>query len=586
MRRWKAGLLATIVSSAILLSVHAGAAEAAEAARRADSPGTTRSPNIIVVVFDDLGFSDLGCFGSEIRTPVIDAVAAGGLRYNRFDNKAICSASRAALLTGRNNQTVKMGFLPSESRAPDPNDTSPSRGELPLNAQMLPEALREAGYATFAVGKWHLTPAHEGGPGGVIVPETPRTSWPLQRGFDRFYGFLGGWTDQYKPDLVEGNAPIPAPTRPGYHVTEDLIDHAIANLQMSRNAAPEKPVFMYLALGVPHSPFQAPARHVEHYRTAYSKGWDEIREERYERAKALGVIPANTTLPPRAELDAPWSSLDAQHQRVFSQFMAAYAGFIEHGDEQLGRLVDYLKSSGQYDDTLLMIISDNGAAGEGGAIGGFQHGYGDKTTVAEMDARLSELGGPTIQPLYQRPWAMASNAPLRRYKLWPFAGGTRSPLIVSWPRAIRDRGAVRQQNVDIVDLAPTLVDVAGARFDAHYRGTAQIPVAGKSVRATFTSAKARTRGVQFFELSGNRAIRSGRWKAVAMHRFGEPFSKDEWMLFDTAADYSESKDLARSHPRKLKELQALWESQAREYGALPLNGLDPQVRRWNSFDNE
>lgn len=586
MRRRKAGPLATIVSAAILLCVHTGAAEGSEAARRGDSPGTARSPNIIVVVFDDLGFSDLGCFGSEIRTPVIDAVAAAGLRYNRFDNKAICSASRAALLTGRNNQTVKMGFLPSESKVPNPNDMSPSRGELPLNAQMLPEALHEAGYATFAVGKWHLTPAHEGGPGGVISPETSRTSWPLQRGFDHFYGFLGGWTDQYKPDLVEDNAPIPPPTRPGYHVTEDLIDRAIANLQTSRSIAPEKPVFLYLALGVPHTPIQAPARNVEHYSAAYSKGWDEIRAERYERAKALGVIPADTALPPRAELDAAWSSLDAQHQRVFSRFMAAYAGFIEHGDEQLGRLVAYLKSSGQYDDTLLMIISDNGAAGEGGAVGGFQRGYGDKTTAAEMDARLSELGGPTIQPLYQRSWAMASNAPLRRYKLWPFAGGTRSPMIVSWPRAIRDRGAVRQQNVDIVDLAPTLVDVAGAQFDANYRGTAQIPVAGKSVRATFTSAKARTREAQFFELSGNRAIRSGRWKAVAMHRFGEPFSNDEWMLFDTAADYSESKDLARSHPRKLKELQALWESQAREYGALPLNGLDPQVRRWNSFDNE
>ena len=570
-------MLATIASSALLLAMHAGAAE---------KPRADRPRNIIVVVFDDLGFSDLGCFGSEIHTPTVDAVAAGGLRYNRFDNKAICSASRAALLTGRNNQTVKMGYLPSEAKAPNPNDTRPAKGELPLNAQMLPEVLHDAGYATYAIGKWHLTPAYEGGPGGAVTAQTPKTSWPLQRGFDHFYGFLGGWTDQYKPDLVEDNAPIPTPDRPGYHLTEDLIDRAIATMKTSRETAPGKPVFLYLSLGVAHTPFQAPARYVERYTGVYTKGWDQIRAERHERAKAMGVIPRDTVLPPRAELDAAWSSLDAQHQRVFAQFMAAYAGFIEHGDEQLGRLVDYLKSSGQYDDTLLTIISDNGAAGEGGAVGGFEHGYGTKTSITEMDARLSELGGPTLQPLYQRPWAMASNAPMRRYKLWPFAGGTRSPMIVSWPRVIRDRGAMRTQNVDIIDLAPTLADVAGARFDASFRGAAQLPVAGESVRATFTSASARTRPVQFFELSGNRAIRSGRWKAIGMHRFGAPFSDDQWMLFDTAADYSESRDLAQSNPRKLKELQALWESEAGKYGALPLDGTDPQVRRWNSFDND
>lgn len=565
------------------LGIRAGLAEQKKQRPVTDPPA--HRPNVIVVVFDDIGFSDFGCFGSEIRTPTIDAVAAGGLRYNHFDNKAVCSASRAALLTGRNNQTVRMGFLPSELAAPDVRDTSADKGELATNAETLAEALRATGYATFAVGKWHLTPAYEGGSGGAITPRAPKTSWPLQRGFDAFYGFLGGWTDQYAPSLIEDDAPTTAPQHANYHLTEDLVDRAIGDLQRSHSEAPDKPVFVYLALGVAHAPIQVPRRYIDGYRDAYTRGWDEIRAARFARAKALGIVPPNTVLPARAAADQAWASLDEQRRRVFARFMAAYAGFIQHGDEQLGRLVNYLKESGEYEDTLLVILSDNGAAGEGGPEGAFERPYGDRTGVAQMDGRLSELGGPTVHPLYQRPWAMASNSPLRRYKLWPFAGGTRSPLIVSWPREIHDAGAIRPQNVDIIDLGPTLLDAAGGRFEARFHGVAQIPVAGRSVRSTFKSATAPTRPVQFFELSGNRAVRSGRWKAIAMHTYGTDFGSDRWMLFDTGRDFSESQDVAARYPRKLAELKLLWQTEAETYGDLPLNGTDPQVRAWSPFDD-
>jgi arylsulfatase len=564
------------------LEIREGVAEQRKQPPISETPA--QRPNIIVVVFDDVGFSDFGCFGSEIRTPTIDAVAAGGLRYNRFDNKAVCSASRAALLTGRNNQTVRMGFLPSELAAPDPRDNSADKGELPANAETVAEALRETGYATFAVGKWHLTPAYEGGSGAKITAQTPKTSWPLQRGFDHFYGFLGGWTDQYSPALVEDNAPTIAPERPGYHLTEDLVDHAIADLRNSRRATPDKPVFLYLALGVAHAPIQVPRHYIDLYRDTYTRGWDEIRAARFARAQTLGIVPRRTALPARPDADRAWASLDEQRRTVFARFMAAYAGFIQHGDEQLGRLVSYLKTSGQYENTLLVMLSDNGAASEGGSDGEFEHPYGDHTSVAQMDARLSELGGPTLQPLYQRPWAMASNSPLRRYKLWPFAGGSRSPLIISWPRAIHDAGAIRPQNVDIVDLAPTLLDAAGERFEARFHGITQIPIAGRSVRATFDSAAAPTRDVQFFELSGNRAIRSRHWKAVAMHEWGTDFEHDRWQLFDTSRDFSESQDVAARYPSKLAEMKSLWQTEAAKYGALPLNGTDPQVRAWAPFD--
>ncbi len=528
----------------------------------------SKRPNVIVIVFDDTGFSDLGAFGGEIHTPNIDALAMGGLRYNRFDTKAVCSSTRAALLSGREPHQMRMADLPSRLPKPDDADQTSYKGELPANAELLPEALKKAGYATYAVGKWHLSPAYQGGPGGPRDP-ADKASWPLQRGFDGYYGFLGGWTDQWNPTLIEGNQPVEKPDVPGYHLSVDLVDHAITSLDAGWKAG--KPTFLYLAMGATHSPIQAPKEYIDRYKGRYDGGWDRLRAERFARLKQMGVIPADTRLAERAATDAAWDSLSEQEQRVFARFMETYAGFLEHADEQIGRLIAHVKQCDQFDDTLIVLMSDNGGAPEAGAKGGFRQAYGDKTTVAEMDAHLDELGGPTTEALYQRPWGNASSTPFPRYKLWPFAGGTRDPLIISWPRTIQDPGAIRPQYVNVVDLAPTILDVAGGSFADTIAGVEQLPRAGISVRASFLSGAASAgRPVQFFELRANRAIRVGDWKAVTIHEFEQPFEDDKWMLFNLAADYAETEDLAARYPEKLAELKAAWWVEARKYSTPPL----------------
>ena len=494
-------------------------------------------PNVVVIVLDDVGFADLGCFGSEIATPNIDALARDGLRYNHFDSRAICSATRASLLTGRNNQTVRMEDLAATRKTPDASDTSASKGEMPANVEMLPQALRSAGYATIGVGKWHLSPDYDEAPG------QGRRSWPLQRGFDQFYGFLSGWTDQYHPALVEGNAHIGTPDQPSYHFSVDITDQAIRRWQESGTAAADRPRFLYLAYGAGHSPLQVPRSYIDRYRGTYEVGWDVIRAARFARQKELGIVPKDTVLPERNAGDASWSSLDAQSQRVFARFMATYAGFITHADEQVGRLIAALKARGEYENTLFVVVSDNGAASEGGPNGAFRNHYGDRTPVAEMDRDLDKLGGPELHPLYQRPWAMAGVTPFRRYKLWPYAGGVRTQLIMTWRNRITASGAVREQPVDTIDLAPTIIAAVGARFHDRVNGVRQIPVAGRSIVSTWASPAAQTQPVQFFELRGNRAIRAGRWRAVAMHRIDTDFAQDRWQLFDTRAR------LCRKHGR-------------------------------------
>lgn len=344
------------------------------------------------------------------------------------------------------------------------------------------------------------------------------------------------------------------------------MDHAIRSLKTNHQQAPDKPVFLYLALGTVHAPLQVPQAYSARYKGVYDKGWDQVRQDRFERQKKLGLIPKTTVLPPRDAADTAWDILPAQSQAVFARFMETYAGYIEHADTQLGRLVQYLKESGRYDNTVLVIFSDNGAAGEGGQKGGFYRPYADSTPVAEMAVALDTLGTAKTKTLYQRPWALASDAPFRRYKAWPYAGGTRDPLIISWPHALHDHGAIRQQAVDVIDLAPTLADIAGARFDSNYKNIPQIPLAGASAKETLFSAQAPSpRTTQFFELNGNRAIRHGDWQAVAMHKRGTEFSNDTWQLFNLRDDFSEAHDLAQSNPKKRQELQKLWEQEAEKF---------------------
>lgn len=563
-----------ITGAVIALGSASLAAVSAKRTEPAAARPASQRPDIVLIVLDDVGFSDIGAFGSEIRTPAIDALAQGGLRYNRFDTKAICSPTRASLMTGRNSQTVRMEDLASTRATPDDRDEGMSKGELPSNAQAVAQALRGAGYDTWAIGKWHLAPSYD----------KAKASWPLQRGFDHFYGFIGGWSDQYRPELVDGNASVPVPATAGYHLSIDLVDHAIAALS-APPGTDRQPRFVYLALGAAHAPIQVPKRYIDPYVATYAKGWDAIRAERFARLKAMGVIPRGTILPPRDSGDPSWASLSDQQRQVYTRFMATYAGFLTQADEQIGRLVARLKRSGRFDNTLIVLLSDNGAAPEGGQAGGFRRPYFDQTPLADIARDLDQLGGPTTQPLYQRPWAMASDTPFRRYKLWPYAGGIRTPLIVSWPARIRAKGVVRTQLIDAVDIAPTLLDAAGTRFSPRIAGKAQIPVAGRSILRSFASPSAGGRQVQYFELRGNRAITSGRWKAVAMHRSGTPFDQDRWELFDTSRDFAEAHDVAALYPRQLEAMKALWWREARTYSKPPVAEPTKLIQSFRLFDD-
>jgi arylsulfatase A-like enzyme len=529
------------------------------------------SPNIVFIVLDDAGFADLQPYGSEIATPNINALAANGLLYTRFHSKAICSPTRASLLTGRNSHSVGMKQL-----AGDDAGYPHSRGRVTPAAATIAQILQANGYATLGAGKWHLTPERDTKPSGS------REHWPLQKGFDRWYGFLSGWTDQYRPNLVADNHAIERPTRPGYHFSEDIVDQSIGMLSTHATGDAAKPFFLYLAFGAPHAPVQVPRRYIDKYVGAFEKGWDEIRERRYRSQMEKGIIPSGTKLPPRNPGDPAWNSLSEDQRRVHTRFMAAYAGFLEHTDEQIGRVVNWLKERNLFDNTAIFLLSDNGGAPEAGLKGGFRRPYGDPTPVEEMHRNLDELGSEKTQPLYARPWAMASVAPFKFYKLWPYAGGVQTPFVVSWPAGIRNNG-IRRQFVDVIDIAPTVLDITGIAAPASFRGVCQMPMHGKSIRQTFNNPQsASPRDTQYFELWGSRGIWHDGWKAVGIHTPGTDFDKDRWELYQTDSDFSESVDLAAKHPDKLEAMKKLWWSEAEKNGALPL--LEAPAGRTHTYD--
>ncbi len=531
------------------------------------------SPNIVYIVLDDTGFGDLGCYGSSVSTPNIDALAEGGLLFNNFQSKAVCSPTRASLLTGRNAQAVGMKELPGGDQG-----YPHTRGRVSASAANIAQILSRNGYSTFAVGKWHLVPRED------MTPAGDRTHWPLQKGFDRFHGFLSGWTDQYRPDLVVDNHSVPVPEQPGYHFSEDIVDQAITMLAGKLEADPGKPFFLYLAFGATHAPIQVPKRYIQKYKGAFDEGWDAVRERRYRKQVELGIIPPTARLPPRNPDDPAWSDLDETERRVYARFMEAYAGFTEHTDHQIGRLTDFLKERHQFKNTLVVLISDNGGAPEAGVKGNFARSYGDPTTVAEMYERIDELGGPETQPLYPRPWAMASSAPFKYYKLWPFNGGVRTPMVISWPERIRKTG-LREQFVDVIDVTPTVLDYLEIKVPEVFDGVCQMPLHGKSMRAVFDDATAPApRDTQFFELWGSRGIYSKGWKAVAFHTPGTDFESDHWELYHVEADFTETTDLASRHPEKLRELQDLWWEEAHKNGALPqLEAIPMRQRTYNQI---
>ncbi len=502
----------------------------------------------------------------------MDALAHAGLRYMHFETKAVCSSTRAAFLTGRNSHTVDMPDVPDIAPML-PEEDAARLFRLPENAWNMAQVLQRDGYATWAIGKWHLSPLSE------LGKNAPRTTWPLQRGFEYFYGFPRGWTDQYRPELVENNSYIEPELPEGYHLSVDLADKAIGLIDAhARDTAkrgpaahPDQPFFLNLAFGTAHAPIQVPRSYSQKYDAIYAKGWDALREERYARMQSMGLLPEGTRLSERTADDRAWTDLSEAEKTIFARYMAVYAGFIEHCDEQIGRVLEALRRNDLERDTIVLLFCDNGAAASGGQKGEFDGLYKPNTlSVEEELGRLDELGTGATQAEYPRPWALAGVTPLRRYKIWPQAGGTRTPLIVRWPAGVSQAGALRRQLVDVIDLAPTLLAAAGSRFPTSVDGTSQIPVAGRSMLATLSSPTAPGRKVQYFELRGNRAITNGRWRAIAMHDCGTPYESDAWQLFDLEKDFSETQDLSTREPERLAGMKALWAREWARFGTGPL----------------
>jgi len=527
---------------------------------------TKGAPNVVMVVLDDTGFSHLGCYGSTIETPNMDALAAKGARFTGFHTTALCSPTRACLLTGRNHHAVGMRGI-SNFDTGFPN----MRGAIPKNAATLAETLRDNGYATFAAGKWHLAPMSECSAAG------PFTNWPLQKGFDRYYGFLQGETDQFYPELTSDNhfVDIPASVEEGYHVSEDIVDRSSQMIRDLVSMTPERPFFLYLAFGAMHAPHQAPQRYLDKYRGKFDSGWDVAREEWFARQKEMGIVPPETKLAPRNQGVRPWTELSANERAFAARLQEAFAAMLDHTDHQIGRLVESLKSIGQWENTLFILLSDNGASQEGGATGVFDEMKWFNGIPEDVDAavkRLDDIGGPESHCNIPWGWAQVGNTPLKWYKQNTHGGGVRDPLIVHFPGGLSSPGAICPQFCHAVDIAPTVLDVIGIPAPEVVAGVPQMPVHGVSLKPVFENpAAVIERDSQFFEMLGHRGIWKDGWKAVTRHKPGTPFDEDQWELYHLAKDFSEADDLAAQEPERLKELVDLWWKEAERQGALPLD---------------
>ena len=526
----------------------------------------SEAPNIVFIVLDDVGFSDLGCYGSEISTPRIDALASNGVRYTSFHVTSMCSPTRACLLTGRNAHAVGMGIIAEWS-----SGFPGYRGRVTNRAAMIPEVLRDHGYSAYAVGKWHLTNIADYGAAG------PHRDWPLSRGFARWYGFHGALTDQWNPELYRDNRPIRLEPRGDYHLSNDLVDHAIADIRDHATSAAQRPFLLYLAFGACHWPHHVPRPYIEKYRGRYRVGWDAIRTERLDRQKALGVVPQGTRLAPLNPGVSSWEALDGNVLRLCERLQETYAGFLEHTDCEIGRLIDQLDWLGCLDNTLIVLLSDNGASAEGGPTGAInlrKHMVYEEELPEIGLSRLDDIGGERSFNHYPTGWAQASNTPLKWYKKDTHGGGIRAPLIVHWPQRIKSAGAIRPQFHHVIDVAPTLYEVLGIEVPTQYQGVPQLPIHGISMAYTFNSDAPTRKDMQHFELLGDRAIWYRGWKAVARHPKGTDFEADQWELYHLDDDFAEIDDLAAQQPDKLREMVELWWSEAGKYNVLPLDDRD------------
>lgn len=575
----------TLLAGAALLGANPATSQTAAPALPAwpTSPRPAAdAPNVLVILTDDVGFAADSTFGGAIPTPTMDRLAARGLRYNRFNTSAICSATRAALLTGRNPTHVGMGGV-TNSASSHPGHTT----ILPKSAATIAEVLKENGYSTAMFGKGHLTPKWETSPAG------PFDRWPTGLGFETFYGFLDGDTDQFAPQLYNGTTPVEPPADdPGYILDKDLADHAVQWLRTHRAVAPDKPFFVYYAPGTAHAPQQAPREWIEKFRGQFDQGWDKLRTETLKRQIALGVVPKGTRLSARPPEIPAWDTLDADHRRLYAHMMEVYAAAVAYADDQIGRLIEDLASSGQLDNTLVVMIEgDNGSSAEGGRNGLFNELSGlneaDDEDFPVALAHIDKLGGPDTYGHFPIGWAHAMSTPFPYFKrVASHLGAVRNGMILSWPKRFPGaKGEVRGQYHHVIDVAPTILQATGIAAPTQVGGVAQMPLDGVSMLYSAADPAAPThRPVQFYELSADAAVYRDGWLAntvpvVMPWQFTGitevPFAQRQWQLYDLNTDFSQSRDLAARQPGKLAELKALFFSEAARNLATPIERRPP-----------
>jgi arylsulfatase len=543
------------------------------------------APNVLFIVIDDTGFGQLGCYGSPINTPNINKLAQNGLLYTEMHTTALCSPTRSCILTGRNHHSNAMACITEGSEG-----YPGSNGAIPFENGFLSEILLGQGYNTYAFGKWHLTPAEQ------ISAAGPYDRWPLGRGFQRYYGFLGGDTSQYYPDLVYDNRQVEPPKTPeeGYHLTPDLVDHAISFISDSKQLAPDKPIFVYFATGAQHAPHHVPKEWADKYKGKFDDGWDAFREKVFARQKELGIIPQNAALSRHDPDVQDWNKLSADERRLYARMMEVFAGFLEHTDHHIGRLIDYLAATGELDNTLIMLISDNGASSEGGPSGSTNENKFFNNVPDDLKqnlAALDDLGGPKYFNHYAWGWTHAGNTPFKRWKRETFRGGVSDPFLVHWPKGIKAKGEIRHQYAHAIDMVPTVLDALDIEPPAVIRGVTQSPIEGVSFAHTFNDGKAASdHHTQYFEMFAHRAIYHDGWRAVcpfpgdsfteAKAFFGQlELTEDKlreldatgWELYNLADDPAETNNLAATNRSKLIEMIALWYVEAGKYNVLPLD---------------
>ena len=553
----------------------------AKAPARFDISAPKGAPNVVIVLIDDIGFGQSSAFGGPISMPALEKLAATGLKYNRFHTTALCSPTRLALLTGRNHHLNNAGAIMEVATA-FPGNT----GIRPKSVAPLAQILKYNGYSTAAFGKYHETPPWE------VSVSGPFERWPTQSGFDKFYGFIGGETNQWAPGIYEGTTKIEVPRGPGYHFTEDMTEKAVRWIQQQQSLTPDKPFYVYFATGATHAPHHAPKEWIEKYKGKFDQGWDKLREETCARQKQLGVIPANTELTKRpAEIPA-WDDQTPAQKKLFARQMETFAGFAAHTDHEVGKLVSTLEEMGELDNTLFFyIVGDNGASAEGGPEGTYNEMLalsGIIGTSDQMMPHYDEWGGPNTFPHYAIGWAHAGNTPFQWTKqVASHFGGTRNGMVVHWPGGIKSKGEIRSQFSHVVDIAPTVLEAAGLPFPKTVDGVQQTPFSGPSLAYTFDNAKAAEQhNIQYFEMFGNRGIYKDGWVACTRHSIPWlgtaklPHLKDDvWELYNVNEDFSQANNLAASNPGKLQELQKEFEQEAIKNNVFPIDD-----RRFERFD--